>query len=238
MSDKRFFLKNVSVGINELEGEEHNHLANVMRYKVGDEIVLIGDDEFDYYAKIQEIKKNYTTLNVFKKELNQANPKVEVTAFIAMNKREHMSLMIRMLSELGVTNIVPIITKWTLKQDQTDKIERYQKIADQSTKQCRRSISLKVEKPQKLVDACKMFNAFDRVFFAYEGETDGSINIDDNCKKIAFVIGPVAGFDTDEAELIKKSGAMSVTLGKRILRADTATIALASVIMNKSGEWK
>lgn len=238
MSDKRFFLKGVKIGKNILDGEEHNHLANVMRYKVGDEIILIGDDEFDYFASIEEIKKNQTILNVFKKELNIANPKIQITAFIAMNKREHMSLMIRMLSELGVSQFVPIITKWTLKQDQTDKIERFQKIADQSTKQCRRSITMKVEKPQKLVDACKTFSQFDKVLFAYESETDGLLNINESSKKIAFIVGPVAGFDNDEAQLIIKSGGVPVTLGKRILRADTATIALASAIMQNAGEWK
>ena len=238
MSDKRFFLKDVTIGKNYIVGEEHNHLANVMRLKQNDEILLIGDDEYDYYAKILEVKKDKTLVDVYKQEQNLANPQVDVTAFVAMNKREHMSLIVRMLSELGITTIVPLITKWTLKQDQTDKIERFQKIADQSTKQCRRSISLKITEPMKLVDACKIFVDFDKVFFAYENENQNSLEIDDNSKKLAFVIGPVAGFDTDEAELIKKSGAVAITLGKRILRADTACIALASTIMEHTGEWK
>lgn len=236
--DKRFFLKDVTLGKNYIFGDEHNHLSNVMRLRAGDEIILIGDDEFDYYANIVEIKKDRTLVDVFKKEPNLANPKVDVTAFIAMNKREPMSLMVRMLSELGVSTIVPIITKWTLKQDQTDKIERFQKIADQSIKQCRRSLSLKIKDPQKLADACKTFGEFDEVLFAYEKESNCSLKIDENAKRIAFLIGPVAGFDVDEAELIEKSGAKAITLGKRILKADTASIALASAIMQNVGEWK
>ena len=237
MSDKRFFLKGVKVGQNILEGEEHNHLANVMRFKIGDEIILIGDDEFDYFGKIEKIDKKCTMIDVYKKEINLANPKVDVTAFVAMNKREHMSSIVRMLSELGVTTIVPIITKWTLKQDQTDKIDRYQKIADQSIKQCERSISLKIQSPIKLADACKTFKNYDKVYFAYENEQKNNLDCNKIHKKVAFIIGPVAGFDKDEAELIQQSGAESITLGKRILRADTATIALASVIMEKFGEW-
>ncbi len=237
MSDKRFFLKDVKLGQNVIDGEEHNHIANVMRLKKNDEIVLIGNDEFDYFAKIVDIQKNKTIVDVFKKEQNLANPTIDVTAYIAMNKRENFNTMVRMLSEIGVSTIVPTITKWTLKQDQTDKIERFQKIADQSTKQCRRSLSLKIEEPKKLVDVCKQFVQFDEVVFAYEKQENSNFAISNSAKKIAFLIGPVAGFDKDEAELIIKSGAKAVSLGKRILKADTATIALASVIMEKMGEW-
>ena len=237
MSDKRFFLKDVKLGQNVIDGEEHNHIANVMRLKKNDEIVLIGNDEFDYFAKIVDIQKNKTIVDVFKKEQNLANPNIDVTAYIAMNKRENFNTMVRMLSEIGVSTIVPTITKWTLKQDQTDKIERFQKIADQSTKQCRRSLSLKIEEPKKLVDVCKQFDQFDEVVFAYEKQENSNFLISKSAKKIAFLIGPVAGFDKDEAELIIKSGAKAVSLGKRILKADTATIALASVIMEKMGEW-
>ena len=238
MNDKRFFVLGAKLGKNIVEGDEHNHLANVMRFKVGDEVILIADDDFDYYGTIEEIKKNHTVVNVTKKEKNIYNPTVEVTAFVAMNKREQTSLMVRMLSELGVSFYVPIITKWTLGQDRTDKMERYQKIADQSVKQCRRSKTMKIMEPQKLEVACKSFKNYDEVLFAYENENQNIIPNLEHKKKIAFVIGPVAGFDKDEAELIEKSDAKVVTLGKRILRAETATIALASVIFEKSGEWK
>ena len=238
MNDKRFFVLGAKLGKNIIEGDEHNHLANVMRFKVGDEVILIADDDFDYYGTVEEIKKNHTVVNVTKKEKNLCNPTVEVTAFVAMNKREQTSLMVRMLSELGVSFYVPIITKWTLGQDRTDKMERYQKIADQSVKQCRRSKTMKIMEPQKLITACKSFKEYDVVLFAYENENKNVIPNLEQKKKVAFVIGPVAGFDVDEAELIERSGAKAVTLGKRILRAETATISLASVIFEKSGEWK
>lgn len=227
---KRFFVPKVDLGTVEIDGEEHNHIANVMRFKVGDDIILIADDEFDYYGTITEIKKNATIVNVTRKVQNQANPNIEITAFVAMNKREPMTLIVRMLSELGVTNFVPIITKWTLSQDITDKMDRYQKIANQSAKQCRRSKTMKVEKPIKLAKAVELFKDFDIVYFAYENEDLQKMQADKNAKKVAFVVGPVAGFDRDEAEQITKAGAISISLGKRILKADTATIMLASLI--------
>ena len=232
---KRFFVQKADIGRVAIEGEEHNHLANVMRFGVGNEVILICGDDYDYFGKIVEIKKNFSVVDVTKKELNIANPKIDVTAFVAVNRREPMSLMVRMLSEIGITTFVPIITKWTQGQDAKEKIERYQKIADQSAKQCRRSKTLKVEQTQKLIDICKTFKDFDAVFFAYENEYLKTIS---NCDiksagKIAFLIGPVAGFDTDEAKLIIDSGAISISLGKRILKADTASISIASILMEK-----
>lgn len=239
--NKRFFVTEAFIGKVKIEGDEHNHLANVMRFKANDDVILICNDDYDYYGKIFEISKKFTIVDVQKKVKNISNPKIEVTAFVAVNKREPMSLMVRMLSELGVTNFVPITTKWTQGHDEIDKPERYQKIADQSAKQCRRSKTLKILQVQKLKEVCKTFNSYDVVLFAYEKEDKFSFekcleNIDIKSlshQKVAFLIGPVAGFDEDEAELIIKNGALSISLGKRILKADTACVAMATLIMNK-----
>lgn len=231
---KRFFVASANLGKTIIDGEEHLHLTQVMRYKVGDQIILICDDEFDYYGTIVDIKKDCTIVDVFKKEPNSANPKVDITAYVAMNKRDTTSLMIRMSSELGVSHFVPIITKWTLKQDVTEKIDRFQKIADQSAKQCRRSKTLKIEKPKLLADVLSEFCNFDAVLFAFERENQAKFEeLSKNAKKIAFLIGPVAGFDDDEANQIVNAGATPISLGKRILRADTACICMASLISSK-----
>lgn len=244
--NKRFFVKNFENNLVVIDGEEHNHIANVMRYKVGDKVILVCGDEFDYHAKIIEINKKNTVLEIESKAQNKCNPTVDVTAFVAVNKREQTSLMIRMLSELGISHYIPFTSKWTQSQDANEKIERYQKIADQSIKQCRRSKILCVEETKKFADMLKSLKNYDIVFFANEDEKNVDLNnfeiflsnnnfqktIDD-FKNIAFIIGPVAGFDFDEEEMIKQNGAVSISLGKRILRADTACVALASIIMNK-----
>lgn len=238
---KRFFVPNADIGIMQIDGEEHHHIANVMRFQVGDEITLVCNDDFDYHAKILEINKKYTLVEVYAKVKNKANPKINVTAFVAVNKNEPMSLMIRMLSEIGISNFVPFTSKWTSLQDTYEKIDRYQKIADQSAKQCRRSKTLTIRETEKLQDICKKIKDYDAVFFAYENE-DGLCLKDyvkqnkdriSTYKNIAFIIGPVAGFDDDEAEIIKNSGAISISLGTRILRADTACVSLAYSIMEK-----
>lgn len=238
---KRFFVSSICLGQMQIDGEEHHHIANVMRLSAGDEITLVCNDDFDYHAKILDVNKKFTLVDVYSKVRNQANPKIELTAFVAVNKNEPMSLMIRMLSEIGISYFVPFTSKWTASQDAHEKIDRYQKIADQSAKQCRRSKTLIVKETQKLDEICKEFHDYDVVFFAYENEDDFCLhdyvkkyeNKTKEHKRIAFVIGPVAGFDVQEAEQIKNSGAVSISLGKRILRADTACVSLAYAIMEK-----
>ena len=244
--NKRFFVENCENSTIVIDGEEHNHIANVMRFAVGDKVILVCGDEFDYHAKIVEINKKNTVLEIESKAQNKCNPSVDVTAFVALNKREQTSLMIRMLSELGISHYIPFASKWTQSTDAIEKIDRYKKIADQSIKQCRRSKALSVEETKKFADMLKCLKNYDIVFFANEDEQNVDLNnfeqyLSDNnlqkttkdFKNIAFIIGPVAGFDFDEEEMIKQSGAVSISLGKRILRADTACVALASIIMNK-----
>ena len=236
---KRFFVDKIQDDIVIIDGDEFNHLVNVMRLKVNDNIILICNDDYDYHAKIIEINKKFAIAKVYNKVLNKSNSNINVTAFVAVNKREPISLMIRMLSELGINSFVPFTSKWTNSVDAIDKIERYQKIADQSAKQCRRSKTLKIYPVQKLSEICNEFKNYDYVLFANEDEKTQNIediNIKDllnkDCINIAFVIGPVAGFDVDEAEEIIQNGAISISLGKRILKADTACIAMASLVMN------
>ena len=235
--NKRFFVPNAVLGMVKIEGEEHNHLVNVMRYKVGDEIILICNDDYDYFGTIVEVSKNYSLVEIKNKVLNKSNPSIDVTAFVAVNKREPMSLMIRMLSELGVSNFVPFTSKWTQAQDANEKLERFQKIADQSAKQCRRSKTLKIMEVKSLSEVCETFNEYDAVFFAYEKEDTLNLQTyfathSQPLKKVAFIIGAVAGFDVDEAKKIVDSGAISISLGRRILKADTACVAIGSILMN------
>lgn len=235
--NKRFFVQAASLGNVKIEGEEHNHLANVMRYKVGDEVILVCNDDYDYFGKIIEITKNFSIVNISNKLPNKSNPDICVTAFIAVNKREPMTLMVRMLSELGVSNFVPFTTKWTQSQDANEKLDRFQKIADQSAKQCRRSKTLTIMNLESLDEICKTFNQYDAVFFAYEKEDALNIgkhflDCKSQFKNIAFIVGPVAGFDVDEAQKIIDSGAISISLGRRILKAETAAVAIGSILMN------
>ena len=238
---KRFFVKyQVQAGeVCIIDGIEHNHIKNVMRMSVGDTIILVCGDEYDYYAQIVAMSKGDTKVQILRKEINNYNSEVNLTVFQAMTKSDNMSLIVQKLTELGVKTFIPFESEFITSKDKYGKSSKLQEISNQSIKQCKRSIPMTVMdtiKFDKLVDCIK---DYDIVIFANECEKSeklSEINFDRR-KKIALIIGSEGGFSAIEIEKLICAGAKSITMGKRILRAETASIALASVVMFKLGEW-
>ena len=238
---KRFFI-NEQLNINSkfvIDGIEHNHIKNVMRMNVGDEIILVCGDEYDYFAKIISMSKGETGVFVSDKQLNEHNPVCDLTVFQALVKSDNMSLIVQKLTELGVKNFVPFESEFITSKDKFGKVHKLQEISNQSIKQCKRSIPMRVCDTltfDKMVDSLKIY---DLVIFANECEkTENLSNINISSKdKVAVIIGSEGGFSSYEIEKLATCGAKSVSLGRRILRAETASIALSSVVMYLMGEW-
>ena len=190
----------------------------------------------------KDIQKNYTVCNLINKELNTANPKVNLTVFQALIKGDNMPLVVQKLSELGVTTIVPFENKFVTSKDSVNKVLKLQETANQSCKQCDRSISLKVENVLKFKEVLNKLEKYDLVIFANETENSYNLkkyfslnNISD--KKIAVIIGSEGGFSDDEIIALKNlKNVESVSLGRRILKAETASIALATIVLYEMGE--
>ena len=140
---KRFFInKTLQVNTNvKIDGIEHNHIKNVLRQKIGDEIILVCGDEYDYFAKIVDISKGETEVEITSKEKNTANPKSDVTVFQALVKSDNMSLIVQKLTELGVKSFVPFESEFITSKDKNNKASKLQEISNQSIKQCKRSIA-------------------------------------------------------------------------------------------------
>ena len=238
---KRFYI-NEKLQVNKdyyIEGIEHNHLKNVMRMAEGDEIILVCGDEYDYFAKIKKITKGDTLVNVFDSQANDRNPRCNVTVFQALVKSDNMSLIIQKLTELGVKNFIPFESEFITSKDKYGKKDKFQEISNQSIKQCKRSIPMQVHETMPFKEMVLSLKNYDKVIFANECENSNSlknihINKDD---KVAIIIGSEGGFSKNEIEDIVKNGGQSITMGKRILRAETAAMSLSSVIMYLMGEW-
>ena len=163
----------------------------------------------------------------------------KLTIFQGLAKADKIEYIIQKCSELGVYEIVPVeLKRCVVKLDGKDKlkkIERWQKIAEVAAKQSLRNDILEVHKIVSFNEMLEKFKEFDYVIMAYEKE-DNSLknvikNITDLNSKIAVVIGPEGGIDEVEAEKIVEAGAKSVSLGKRILRTETAPVAISAIIM-------
>lgn len=236
---KRFLIEKVNSDVVQLAGSEHNHLRNVLRLNDGEQVILNCGDGFDYIATIKNVAKNYTILHIDSKQVNGRDSKCDVTVFQAIVKGDNMSLIVQKCTELGVKELVPFTSKFITAKDKEGKSDKLQLISNQSTKQCKRSIPMKVANTLSFDQMLSTLKNFDVVIFANECENTTTLNAinPQSSQKVAIIVGSEGGFSEDEIAKIINAGAHSITMGKRILRAETATIALASVVMYLLGEW-
>ena len=241
---KRFFVNHGLGKDFDLTGTEHNHLTNVLRTKTGEHVVVCCDDEYDYIYEAVKITKNSTQMRFIQHKPNTANPKIELDVFMALIKPDNINLVMQKLNELGVSVLTLFNSAHAQQKMITrDKIdvfsERLRKIAEQSSKQCRRSIPLFFHDILTFDEMCDCAKNSDLVIFADETETDtkiANLNIKPD-KNISLIIGPEGGFTEIERRQIRAmKNIVSVSLGKRILRTETATIAASAIILSKLGE--
>lgn len=239
---KRFF---INENLNEntrtyITGTEHNHIKNVLRLKVGDEIILVCGDDYDYLAKIVDMSKGQTTVDIVSKSQNTYNSNSNVTVFQALVKSENMALIVQKLTELGVKDFVPFMSEFITSKDKFNKCQKLQEISNQSIKQCKRSKPMNVSSVLTFKQVCQKLSEYDVIIFANECEKTSDLNnlkLNSN-QKIAIIIGSEGGFSTQEIESLINAGATSISMGNRILRAETASISLTAVVMFLIGEWK
>lgn len=238
---KRFYL-NKELQINstiKIDGVEHNHIKNVLRLQEGEEIILVCGDEYDYLAKIVRITKGDTEVQILSKTPNIYNPHSDVTVYQALVKSDNMSLIVQKLTELGVKTFIPFESEFITSKDKNNKCQKLQEISNQSIKQCKRSIPMSVENTKTFKSLLQDLSQYDIVIFANECEHSfdlKSISLE-NSKKIALIIGSEGGFSPSEIEALKSNNVQSISMGNRILRAETAAISLTSVVMYLIGEW-
>jgi 16S rRNA (uracil1498-N3)-methyltransferase len=238
----RFFVNSSAVnrenGTIAITGEDVKHIKNVLRGAVGDKLEICDQEGTDYKAAIEVLEKDSVIAEIISSKPNKTEPPVNITLYQGLPKSDKMEYIIQKCIELGVFRIVPVMTERTVvrfgnDKDAAAKASRWQKIAQEAAKQCDRGIIPKVETP----------------VIPYEEETDGSLRSllnsfsqkydrgDDMAKpEISLFIGPEGGFAQDEVKEAEEAGFASVTLGPRILRTETAGVAVIAIIMYELGD--
>ena len=239
MEIKRFFVekgRKLSVGNDVVvSGEEFVHAVKVSRYKVGYKLILSNGDGYDYFAVITEIRKDYFTANI-ESALHNENELSRPLA-LYMCAIEKSDIAVQKATEIGASEIHLLISRFTNAKKQS--IDRLRKIALESAKQCGRAVVPDIYDTVAFEEGIKdATSRFDKCVFAYEEAKDGRISdvVKGNESSVAVVIGSEGGFQSDEVAFAANLGAAVVTLGKRILRAETASIvslALVADIMEK-----
>lgn len=241
----RFFVEPEQVFENSISifGDDVKHISKVLRLRVNEEITVCDKCGNDYECSLQEISSDKVVAKILSKKKNVAEADIEITLFQGLPKSDKMDLIIQKCVELGISKIVPVITKRAVSRpsDGDKKIIRWQKIAAEAAKQCGRGIIPEVGKMISFADAVKLCD--DEKVLAimpYECEAENKIKNalkETEKKKIFVYIGPEGGFDESEVNLAENSGIKLVTLGPRIMRTETAPIAVCSVIMYEIGDW-
>lgn len=222
-----------------LEGESANHIAKSLRMRVGDMLTVTDGSGDDYGCIIEEITKSTVLLKVCYKQVNETEPTCSVTVYQGVPKAGKLEDVIQKCVELGAVRIVPTLTKRCVsrpddKQAQK-KNQRYRKIALEAAQQSGRGIVPEVSIMTPLNKALDEDNSEVKIVF-YEGGGEKLRNIiKPECKSVSIYIGPEGGFEKEEVELIEKAGGRRATLGKRILRTQTAPVASLSAIMLLTG---
>lgn len=213
--------------------EELNHLKNSFRVKEG-EVIRGTDGSYEYIFKITEISKKEIQGEILEKNSDRYSSDVEITAALGMLKNDKMNLTIQKLTEIGVAKIVPFFSKRCIVK-LNEKKDKWDTVSKEALKQCQGVKFVEIEQPQNLKDI--KFAEYDLVVVPYEASRDENLkkllsDLAVKPKKILFIIGPEGGFDSEEIEFLKEAGAKIVTLGNRILRAETAAIVVGGVLIN------
>lgn len=222
-------IKNNEIVIN--DKSDCNHIQNVFRLNVGDKLRVI-DGQFEYITEIISVAKKEIILNIIEKNEDNYSIDRKIDVALGVLKNDKMNLAIQKLTEIGINKIIPLQTERVVVK-LNEKKEKWDTIVKEALKQCRGVKFVKIDSLTKLENI--KFSEYDKILYAYENsEQSQKIHgvIKDENKKILYIIGPEGGITLDEVEFLKKSGAIEVSLGKRILRAETAAIILGGILVN------
>lgn len=222
-----------------IDGDNVNHIKNVFRMKIGDELTLCDGCGNDYRAVISEESCDCIKADIVSTVCSDSEPRVKVTLYQGIPKGSKMDLIVQKNVELGVSKIVPVMCERTIvklnEKDVQKKVDRWNKIAHEAAKQSGRGVVPYVTAPVTLAYAIDMAKKSDVLLIPYEKEKDTRLK--DVLRKgadihdISVFIGPEGGFDEREIDLATCNGVVPVTLGNRILRTETASIYMTSVII-------
>ena len=223
-------------------GKDVNHIKNVMRLKQGDEIsVRTGQDDREYRYGIEKFTDSEVVCRLrFVKEADVELP-VKVYIFQGLPKADKMELIIQKAVELGAAEIIPVqMRRCVVKLDgakKGKKTQRWQAIAESAAKQSRRAVVPLVREPMTMEEAVRFAEQNTDVrLLPYElQEADGSTrDVMDKIREgsaVSIFIGPEGGFDPAEVELAREAGVVPISLGKRILRTETAALVALSFLI-------
>lgn len=240
---RRFFVADVVEDKIKIDGSDAHHIRRVLRYKLGDKLIVVDGSGKVMEAFIIETSDEMVIAEVKEVLDNNTESPIELILAQCLPKGDKMELVVQKAVELGVSTIYPIVSEnCVVKYDEKKKMARqikWQKIADEAAKQCGRTILPTVESVTELKIFLENIDSNLEALMCYEGEAEEPIKkilAESLANRFLVLIGPEGGFTKNEVEICQKAGLKIATLGKRILRTETAAIAASAIVMYEKGD--
>lgn len=223
-----------------ITGSDVNHLKNVLRVKIGEELLVSDGQGKDYMCKVNSIDDNEICAEIISDEFSGTELPTRFYLFQGLPKSDKMEMIIQKAVELGCYEIIPVSTSRSIvkldKKKEDAKLKRWNAISESAAKQSRRSIIPNVHGVMTFKEALEYAKDFDINLIPYENfkdmtETKKAIDKIGPSGDVGIFIGPEGGFEESEVDMAVSMGVERISLGKRILRTETAGMAILSVLM-------
>ncbi|AIQ13975.1 RsmE family RNA methyltransferase [Paenibacillus durus] len=249
---QRYFVspENFGEGSVSIGGEDARHIARVMRGKAGDKLIVSDGVSREALAEIALIGEGVVTVSIIENMPMTQEPRVKITVAQSLPKGDKMEIVIQKCTEIGAAAFLPFLSERTIVQyderKESKRLERWRKIAKEAAEQAHRNIVPEVAAPLPWKQLLKAVNRYDAVYFCYEKEEGlqlrsavapwaAQLGTADKAS-VLVIVGPEGGFSENECREAEEAGAVSVGLGKRILRCETAGMVAAACILYETGE--
>lgn len=237
MARNRFYIDNISEEVS-LKGDEFRHAKNVLRLSEGSEVTLLDGSGKEYSAIVSKVLKGEMLLHVLSESVSERDPKTRVLLLVGALKGDKTELVVQKAAELGASEVGVFSSRYCAAYMNENKLERLNRVAREAAKQCMRGTVPKVVYYDSLEAALHSADGYDNKLFACEFLSESEKSLRELNGSCALVVGSEGGFSEDEFAAAQSLGFAGVSLGKRILRAETAAISLLSVVMYELGELR
>lgn len=251
----RFFVEKKDIGHNDvvIRGQDYKHIAYSLRLEAGDRIAVCSPDQqnkFEYIVCLEDFSKNEVSGKIMERRKSKAEPDVEIHLAQALPKDKKMEQVVRRSTEIGLTELIPLQTKRTIKKLKGKKeqirVKRWQRIAREAAKQARRGLIPRIRSVATLKELMAVSVEYDLILIPATGENNqpikkvlGSPVAKEIPQKVLIIIGPEGGFSEQEVDTVRqKKNAFSVNLGPRIMRTETAGPVVLALVLYEFGQLR
>jgi len=249
----RFFLPTDCFSAGEVRFPEaiSHQIAQVLRLKIGEEITVLDNSGFEYRAEIVQLSAHLVSGKITARQPALGEPAGRVNLYLSLTQREKFELMLQKCTEAGAAGFTPVISSRCLVQSEKDvsgKAERWNRIISEAAEQSGRGLLPSLSQAIKFKQAIETADQHGLVLFLWEKEKSLSLrealksylrpSTSSTDRNVAIFIGPEGGYSDQEAELARKAGAVAVTMGKRILRMETAALVATALTLYEFGDME